>query len=173
MSPNLSHFHQGAHLLGVGTSQDRPPGAQPEPCRPKWTRHASRPIRPPSSSNPKSLLPSPCQMVELDNAALASGHTPAMLPGLQPARTVDGPRGVLRVNRPELGDHDHPISSNHRGPPTNTWKPGPPTPQAQIFQPRWAGVPPDAPLPRLRPYELRTPQQFIGIGRLPRGGPSQ
>ena len=28
------------------------------------------------------------------------------------------------LDRPELGDHDHPISSNHRGPPTNTWNPG-------------------------------------------------
>ena len=28
------------------------------------------------------------------------------------------------VDRPELGDHDHPISISHRGPPTNTWKPG-------------------------------------------------
>ena len=113
-------------------------------------------------------------MVELDNAALASGHTPAMLPGLQPARTVNGPRGVLRVRqarawgpRPPYFQQPPRTSDEHLESRT------PPTPQAQIFQPRWAGVPPDAPLPRLRPYELRTPQQFIGIGRLPRGGPSQ
>ena len=150
------------------------PEVQLEPCCPTRTRHESRPTRPPSLSNLGSLLPPPSHVVGCHNAALASGHTPPMLPGLPTTRTVDEPCGVFQRRqgrawgpRPSHFQHPPRATDKHLQPRTPT------TPQAQIFQPRWAGIPSDSPLSLLRPNELRTPQQSIRIGRTPRGGPRQ